>query len=126
MQDRPDAGELIAAVRSFLEHEVLPTQSDQRGRFRTLVAANALAIVQRELAAGASAAQHEGDRLRALLGSQDGDVRALRLELARHIRAGEADESPRRDAVYAATLASVEAKLAIANPKLLELVQDGG
>jgi hypothetical protein len=47
--DRPSAGELAAAVREFLEGEVLPAvAADQRLRFRTLVAMNALGIVERE------------------------------------------------------------------------------
>ena len=120
MQDRPDAAELIAAVRHFLEHEVLPIQQEQRGKFRTLIAANALAIVERELHAGSESTEQEREGLRALLEARDGDVPALRLELARRIRRGEADEGPWRDAVVAATLASVQAKLAIANPRLLE------
>jgi|SRR5579872_2694076 len=120
MQDRPDAVELIAAVRHFLEHEVLPVQQEQRGRFRTLVAINALSIVEREWSLGSAPTDHERERLQALLRSSEHDVRALRSELARRIRNGEADEGPWRHAVFAATLASVEAKLAIANPRFLE------
>lgn len=48
MTDRPNAQELAAAVREFLETEILPTLEDQRMRFRTLVAMNALSIVERE------------------------------------------------------------------------------
>jgi hypothetical protein len=48
MTDRPSAGELAAAVRDFLEAEILPTLDDHRLRFRTLVALNALGIVARE------------------------------------------------------------------------------
>jgi len=47
--DRPDATELIEAVTEFLAGEVLPTLDDQRLRFRTLVALNALGIAYREL-----------------------------------------------------------------------------
>jgi hypothetical protein len=46
--DRPGAEELAAAVREFLETEILPTLDDHRLRFRTLVAMNALGIVERE------------------------------------------------------------------------------
>ena len=45
---RPTAGELATAVREFLETEVLPATDDLRLRFRTLVAMNALSIVERE------------------------------------------------------------------------------
>ena len=48
MTDRPNARELAAAVREFLEMEILPTLDDHRLRFRTLVAMNALSIVERE------------------------------------------------------------------------------
>ncbi len=48
VHDRPSAGELAAAVREFMGSELLPTIDDQRLRFRTLVAMNALAIVERE------------------------------------------------------------------------------
>jgi hypothetical protein len=49
MPDRPNASELIEAVFEFLASEVLPTAEDQRLRFRTLVAMNALGIARREL-----------------------------------------------------------------------------
>ena len=48
MTDRPTAAELATAVREFLEAEILPTLDDHRLRFRTLVAMNALSIVERE------------------------------------------------------------------------------
>lgn len=47
--DRPTGAELVEATREFLEAEILPTLTDQRLRFRTLVAINALGIAQREL-----------------------------------------------------------------------------
>jgi len=49
MPDRPNASELIEAVFEFLAGEVLPTAEDQRLKFRTLVAMNALGIARREL-----------------------------------------------------------------------------
>jgi len=47
---RPTAEELAKAIEEFLAGEILPTLSDPRLRFRTLVALNALGIVERELA----------------------------------------------------------------------------
>jgi Domain of unknown function (DUF6285) len=142
MQDRPTAVELLAAVKHFLEHEVLPAvHDDHRLRFRTLIAANALTILQRELSADGTIAQQEIERLEQLLDihpspvATPGDqpnpphpsshdqatrVNTLRLELARRIRAGTADHGPWRQAVIAATLASVRAKLSISNPKLVD------
>lgn len=49
MPDRPNAAELIESVFEFLAGEVLPAVDDQRLRFRTRVAMNALAIARREL-----------------------------------------------------------------------------
>src|SRR5207302_6017650 len=49
MNDRPTAVELVAAARQYLERELIPTLSDARLRFQTLVAANVLSIVEREL-----------------------------------------------------------------------------
>src|SRR6516164_6110241 len=57
MNDRPAAVELVAATRQYLEKELIPTLSDARLRFQTLVAANVLSIVEREL-------QTEEDHLR--------------------------------------------------------------
>lgn len=128
MQDRPTALELVAAVQHFLETEILPAQEDQRLRFRTRIAANVLAILQRELSAGPAPIEQEYDRLRTLLpnGAETFDpadmpaaIRAMRLQLARQIRAGEADHDPWRAAVMTSTLAAVRAKLAISNPRFV-------
>jgi hypothetical protein len=91
--DRPVAAELAAAVREFLEAEILPTLDDPRLRFRTLVAMNALAIVERE-------SPPPGERA---------------WETARRIRAGDV----RPDDV-GALKREVAAKLAIASPRSLE------
>jgi Domain of unknown function (DUF6285) len=47
MQPRPNNPELASAVREFLEAEILPTLTDARLKFRTLVAMNALAMLER-------------------------------------------------------------------------------
>jgi Domain of unknown function (DUF6285) len=49
MQPRPDAPELAAAIREFLETEIVPTLTDPRLKFRTLVAMNALGMLEREV-----------------------------------------------------------------------------
>jgi len=49
MTDRPTAQELAEAIEEFLGGELLPALTDQRLRFRTLVALNALGIMRREL-----------------------------------------------------------------------------
>src|SRR3954466_10210246 len=52
MFDHPTAAELTAAARMQLEQQVIPNIAEPRLRFQTLVAANVLAIVERELTAG--------------------------------------------------------------------------
>jgi hypothetical protein len=76
VSDRPSAGELAAAVREFLESEVLPTLEDHRLRFRTLVAMNALGIVERESLLPAGPAEDDRELARRL---REGDVRAADL-----------------------------------------------
>jgi hypothetical protein len=96
MSDRPDAAELIEAVFEFLAGEVLPTTDDQRLKFRTLVAMNALGIARRELESGS-----EPESLEQLA------------DLAARIRAGEpADLRQLKE--------HVAAKLRISNPAYLE------
>ena len=49
MSERPTGQELTEAIAEFLGGEILPRLDDQRLRFRTLVALNALGIMRREL-----------------------------------------------------------------------------
>ncbi|HJQ51848.1 MAG TPA: DUF6285 domain-containing protein [Gaiellaceae bacterium] len=97
MSERPTPQELAEAIEEFLAVEILPTLADPRLRFRTLVALNALGIVERELAK--------------LPPEDDAEQR----ELAAQIRAGD---------VPAGTLARVQAdvarRLKVANPRYLE------
>jgi Domain of unknown function (DUF6285) len=88
VSDRPSAGELAGAVREFLETEILPTLGDPRLRFRTLVAMNALGIVERESPPPAPAAAEDA-ALAARL--RIGDVRphdldALKRRVAKKLR----------------------------------------
>ena len=125
MQDRPHAGELAEAVREFLETEILPRIDDPRLRFRTLVAANGLGILERELAIGAPLVRREVASLLRLLGRSDavpGDLDELRQratelnrELVRLIRAGDAP-----DGTLAHLLATVADKLRVSSPRYLE------
>ncbi len=97
--DRPTAAELVEATREFLEGEILPTLTDQRLRFRTLVAINALGIAQREL---------ESDDV------DDMSLDELE-ELARQIRSGDVPE----DALERLR-EHVAAKLRVASPRYLD------
>ncbi len=96
MSDRPNARELAASVREFLETEILPAFDDHRMRFRTLVAMNALSIVERESPLPAS--------------PDSGDI-----EVARRIRAGDVLEGD-----LEALRRTVEKRLLIASPAYLE------
>ena len=91
--DRPTASELATAVREFLEAEILPTLDDHRLRFRTLVAMNALTIVERDAP----------------------DPVEREWETARRIRSGNV-----RAGDVAALKAEVEAKLRVASPGYLD------
>lgn len=96
MTDRPNARELAAAVREFLETEILPTLDDQRMRFRTLVAMNALSIVERESPPATPPDEED-------------------LELARRIRAGDVREDD-----LVALSHKVRERLLVASPSYLE------
>jgi Domain of unknown function (DUF6285) len=86
VNDRPSAAQLVGAVRDFLERVAQP---ELRGHsaFCARVAANALAIVERELALGAGHDAAERQRLRALLGG-DGPLEEQNRELCLRIRSG--------------------------------------
>jgi hypothetical protein len=111
--DPPSSGELVEAVREWIERDVVPA-TEGRLRFHARVAANILAMVERQMDVGVvQAAEHAG-RLEAFGCVDDADLSA-------RIRSGEFDD--RIDEVRAAVRASVEAKLRVANPGYL---LDGG
>lgn len=105
--DRPTVPELLEAVREWLEGDVM-AQTDRRLRFHARVAANTLAIAERELALGPAQRAAHADRLAALSVADDA-------ELAAAIRAGRFDGA-RWDAVTASVRAAVADKLAVADP----------
>jgi hypothetical protein len=98
MSERPTAPELVEALLEFLGGEILPTVTDQRLRFRTLVAMNALSIVYRELV----------ERL-----PPEDD--AAQRELAARIRAGDVPPG-----TLAQVKADVAARLRTASPRFLD------
>jgi len=129
MQDRPTMQELLAAVRGFLEEEVVGALEGPR-RFHALVAANVLAIAERELAGEEEALVVEWQRLASLGGSSQKEpparlaalrtaVREATAALVERIRQGEADEGSFHEAVRAHVRQTVEEKLRVANPKLV-------
>ncbi|WP_067471523.1 DUF6285 domain-containing protein [Actinomadura hibisca] len=108
--DAPSAAELVAAVREFLERDVLGAL-EGRTRFHGLVAINSLAIVEREMELGPEQAARHRERLRAFGCSDDA-------ALAAAIRAGDLDD--RHDELKAALLDAVRDKLEVANPAYLD------
>jgi signal transduction protein with GAF and PtsI domain len=97
VSERPSPQDLAEAIEEFLADEILPTLADQRLRFRTLVALNALGIVKRELAK---------------LPPQDD---AEQRELAARIRAGDVPAD-----ALARVKADVAERLRISSPHYLE------
>lgn len=135
MQDRPTVLELLDAVRTFLESDLVPVLEGRR-QFHARVAANVLAIAKRELHAGAAQLRDEWQRLTTVLGygttagdppADPGELRAAVArftdELAARVRAGEADSGPWRAVVLVHLRATALEKLAIANPTYLGLLQ---
>jgi Domain of unknown function (DUF6285) len=111
--DPPSAGQLVEAVREWLETQVMPNVTGAM-QFNARVAANVLAMVEREIDLGSRQATAHLDGLRALGCVDDAD-------LAGRIRNGEfADETGEvRADVEAFVFASVVEKLRVANPKYL-------
>jgi hypothetical protein len=101
MTDRPNARELAAAVHEFLETEILPALDDPRMRFRTLVAMNALSMVERE-------------------SPEPLPPDPVDIELARRIRSGDV-----RDGDLVALSHKVGARLLVASPGYLDRYDDG-
>jgi hypothetical protein len=128
MQDRPSALELLAAVRAFLEDDVVPVLEGRR-RFHALVAANVLGVVERELTGEDAQLRAEWTRLSALLGAPGtapddretlrGGVRDMTTSLSARIRAGDADTGELAARVRAHLTQTTLEKLAVANPRLL-------
>jgi len=111
--DPPSAAELVEAVRDWLTREVMPGAKPVNG-FHARVAANILAIVEREIELGPAQAEAHKGRLD-LLGMADD------AELAAAIRSGRLDD--RLDEVRRLVWDSVGDKLRVANPKYLDRVE---
>jgi hypothetical protein len=104
--DQPDPTTLIEAVREFLATEVEP-QTEGRLRYHLKVAANVLAIAERELTLGPEHAAAHRERLKRLGFSSDH-------ELAAAIRSGELDD--RYEELARELREMVTDKLAVARP----------
>jgi hypothetical protein len=129
MYDHPSAAELIAAARMQIEQQVIPSIAEPRLRFQTLVAANVLAIVERELTAGQAHMWAAWRRAADLLGDPSappagGELQIAIQQQARQlcsaIRAGAYDHQPQRQALLAHLRRTAEEELLVSNPRFLE------
>jgi hypothetical protein len=114
--DRPTAAELVSAVRSFLLEHAVPNTEGQLA-FHARVAANALGIVERELAQGPAMDRDEKARLAAIL-NRDADLETLNRDLAARIRDGSLDD--KKAEVLDHLRRTCADKLAIAKPNYLQ------
>lgn len=110
--DVPTARELVEAVREWIGREA---RSDEPlNGFHARVAANVLAVVERELELGPSQARAHAARLHQLGVADD-------VALAAAIRDGSLDD--RLEEVRDLVWASVRDKLAVANPTYLDRIE---
>ncbi|MEM8530035.1 MAG: DUF6285 domain-containing protein [Chloroflexota bacterium] len=128
MYDYPDALELLAAARVHIEQSVIPILKEPRLRYQTLIAANVLAILERELETGEDHLVAANQRLAALLGQDSSsatgtELRAEAAEQTRHlcdrIRAGDYDKGTDRDVLFQHLRQTAEDELRVANPVYL-------
>ena len=105
--DPPDARALVEAVRQFLVEGIEP-ELDGNLRYYTKVAANLLAIVERELRLGPEQATRHAERLERLGYEDDAALSAA-------IRSGSEDD--RLDALLSELREAIRDKLAVARPK---------
>lgn len=124
MQDIPDKATLLAAVRRFLKADLAAVIPDPALRFRVLIAANLLGVVEREL--GHEQAHHAAEvgRLVALLQDADAEMLlGLQGDAARREALGPLYErllegdSADPDAVFDHVKATLAEKLAVVNPR---------
>ncbi len=126
MQDPPSIQGLLSAAREHLQNQVIPVLEDPGVRFRTRVAANVLAIAERELALVPAHSDAELKRLQILLRTdpQDTSPELLTLELKDQVAAGAFDEGPRREELVAHLIQTAREKLEITNPRFLDRIDN--
>src|SRR5262245_12063501 len=111
VEDRPTAGELLQAVATLLDDEVLPAVDDSLTH-KVRVAANLCRIVDREIRLGPGNIDRERKALQAILG-RDGTLAELNERLATTLR--DADDAFVAQAADA-LLPCVVDKLAVDKP----------
>jgi len=114
VHDRPNAAELLEAIATLLEQEVMPAVGGGGLEYRVRVAVNLARILEREERLGPAALERERVLLEPLVGA-GGDLEELNTRLVAKLRSGEADADFERRAL-AALSEIARAKLAIARP----------
>ena len=120
MQQPPTAAELLATVVEVLNDEVVPALTGPV-QHQARVAANLVAIVERELRHGSGAAIRERASIDRLLDADSdadgtGDLATLRARLASELRRGMADDETMNERVWRTLMAVVRDDLSIAKP----------
>lgn len=120
--------EPLAHARTQIRAVLLPGIADPGLRFRTLVAANVLAIAERELELAPAQREAERRRLRTLLSdkAQSQSLEALSDRLLQRVAAGDYDQGTDRRALLEHLKRTAVEKLEIANPKLLARLAEEG
>lgn len=129
MQDRPTKQELLEVVARFLRSDVL-AHTEGRVRFHVLVATNLLDIVRKELELEEGHLVAEARGLASLLAEPPPvpecvgnklleDVRGGNERLCQQIRNGAFTDAESRAELYRHLRATLEDKLAAANPRVL-------
>ncbi len=127
MQDRPTYDELLSAVETFLGD--LVTDLEGSRSFHTRVAANAVALVRRELEHEDRVLSAEWARLNDLLGTEEtpadradmkAAIRARNETLSERIRSGALDDGDGSARALNHVRATVRDKLLVSDPALLE------
>ncbi len=128
MHDRPTADELLRAVQTLLDEQLVPALSGAT-KYNARVAANVIGIVRRELQGEEPALDAEWRGLDYVLGTAtrpatlDATRRALlerNGELSERVRAGDADAGEFRALALAHLRDVTHAKLEASNPQWLE------
>jgi phosphoribosylcarboxyaminoimidazole (NCAIR) mutase len=124
VQQPPTAADLLAMVVEVLTDEVVPALTGPV-QHQTRVAANLVAIVERELRLAGDTAKREHAAIAALLDvaivdidDEDGNANlaTLRARLASELRAGMADDPTTNENVWRTLMAAVGDDLSIAKP----------
>ena len=137
MYDRPDIYQLLEAVKSYLQGDVLPgVQADRKQHDQTLVAINVLGIVEREIQMSADHLKAEWLRLNFVqnvstpfpveIAEARGALAERNRKLCEEISAGRYDYAPQRSALFEHLVVTTRAQLEVANPNFLQALAAEG